>query len=256
MNKKKKSKKSDLNKLLAYLNQKFNLKPRNKSLYTKALTHESHCYENNIDINESYEKLEFLGDSVLGLIINKHLCNHYTELRVGDLSKCKSRVVSAAVLLDLAQKIKLGNYLILGRGEESSGGRRRDSILADSFEALLGALYLDLGFAPVEKMVISLYGSIINKSMTGSFDHKSILQEKIQEKYRSLPHYRTLREKGPAHQKTFEIAVYHNGELLGKGEGHSKKEAEQQAAMQALEEISRRDTQDTELLDTAENTEE
>jgi len=233
MSKKKKNKKP-INTLLNYLSNKFNFTVNDKDIYTTSLTHESYCYEYDIDINSSYERLEFLGDSVISLVIAKHLYNNYPDTAVGDISKCKSRIVSANILIELAKKIDIGKYVLLGRGEEAAGGRTRNSILADSFESLIGALYLDAGFEPAERMIISLYDDMIDKSMVSDFDHKSILQEKIQNKYKDLPNYKTLKESGPSHKKVFDVAVYYKGKLLGKGKGRSKKEAEQLAAEKAL----------------------
>lgn len=232
-----KKQKNALDKLLNNLSDKFGVKIKNKNIYINALTHESFCYEHDKDLNLSYEKLEFLGDSVLGLIISNFLYKNYPKLKVGDISKCKSRIVNADNLLDNAKKLRLGKYLFLGRGEEASGGRRRNSILSDSFEALIGALYLDLGLPSAEKIVLYYYKNIIKKSIKNDFDYKSALQEKIQAEYKELPHYKTLKEAGPAHNKKFEVAVYHNRELLGKGCGPNKKEAEQEAAREALEKI-------------------
>ncbi|MFH1454272.1 MAG: ribonuclease III [Armatimonadota bacterium] len=234
MNKNKLKRKSE-DKLLEYLSKKFGFTPGNKDIYVQALTHESYCYENKINKNLSYEKLEFLGDSVLNLVITRYLYDKYPKLVVGDISKCKSRIVSGSILFDIAKKLKLGNYLFLGRGEEAGGGRQRQSILADAFEALIGAIYLDAGLDITHKFVIYFYKNIIKESMTQDFDYKSILQEKIQDKYKELPEYRTLKESGPAHQKTFEVAVYHRDKKLGKGISSTKKEAEQLAAKQALE---------------------
>lgn len=232
-----KKNKKILNEFFNYLNKKFHFTINNENIYATSLTHESYCYEHEIDLNLSYERLEFLGDSVLSLVVSEYLYKNYPELAVGEISKCRSRIVSGNMLTKLAEKIRLGNYLLLGKTEESSGGRKRASILADAFEALIGAIYLDAGICAAENVILSLYGNMIDKSMFTDFDYKSILQEKIQCEYRELPNYKILKESGPAHKKTFEAAVYHKKKLLGKGKGKSKKEAEQEAAKSALGKI-------------------
>ena len=207
-----------------------------RTLLKTALTHSSYANENKQKGREYNERLEFLGDSVLSLIISQYLFTHYKKLPEGDLTKVRSLIVCEKTLYETAKKIDLGKYLYLGKGEEAAQGRERMSILADAFEALIAALYLDGGFDCVKNIVLKLLEPMIELGAQGKLfnDYKTALQEVIQKNREESLQYVLLRESGPDHQKVFEVAVYLNSNIIGKGEGKSKKEAEQIAAREAL----------------------
>lgn len=203
-------------------------------LLNQALSHTSYgagAYHN--------ERLEFLGDAALGLAVCHYLYEKYPRLREGDLSRIKSTVVSRAVLSRIAKRMRLGAYLLLGKGEEQSGGREKPSILADAFEAFLGALWLEKGFKDVSSFVIRFLRSQISAVARGKIvsDYKGLLQQAVQSKHKALPHYELVKTQGPPHRMVFTIKVKHKRRLLGKGQGTTKKEAEQAAAFQALKTI-------------------
>ncbi|MBI2251398.1 MAG: ribonuclease III [Armatimonadetes bacterium] len=210
--------------------KKFKINFKNEEIFYQALTHESYAHEKKEIIN--YEKLEFLGDTVLNLIITEEIYMKFPQLKLGELAKLKAQLISTAALVILAKKLKIGQYLFLGKGEEKSGGRNKDSILADSLEALIGAIYLDQGFNKAKEFVLREYLKIIEQYQ--SFDYKSALQEFIQKKHKKLPDYRVLAESGSPHQKEFKVGVYLVNKELGVGKGGNKKEAEQKAAKRAL----------------------
>jgi len=206
------------------------------TLIETALTHRSHAYRAGQERLQSNERLEFLGDSVLGLIVNEHLYRDYPERSEGELTKIKSLVVSRAVLWRAAEQLKLGRHLILAPGEVDAGGRTRASILSDAFEAVLGAIYLDGGLAPVRTFVErELLGSL-EETLTDHqlANYKSLLQEKIQAELKTPPRYKVTATSGPDHAKKFVVEVLVRGRVLGRGEGDSKKLAEQRAAREAL----------------------
>lgn len=206
---------------------------RDPELLATALTHRS--YANERGSGAHYERLEFLGDAVLGLIAAEWLYEHYPELPEGDLSRLKSYLVSAATLARLAKHLALGGELRLGIGEERSGGRTKASLLADSMEAVLGAVFLDGGFKAA-KAVISpaLADAMLRRPTRAEGDSKTTLQEAAQARGWSLPEYRLAAQSGPDHQKVFTVECWVHGELLGAAEGESKKLAEQRAAALAL----------------------
>ena len=201
---------------------------KNVNLLLEALTHSSYANEHQLKSNE---RLEFLGDAVLELAMSKHLFS-IIDLDEGVLTKTRAKAVCEEALDLYANKINLSKYLFLGKGEESSGGRTRKAILADAFEAVLGAIFLDSGFenaySIVECYVLPYYNSILKIK-----DYKSLLQEKLQSEKRSI-HYEIVRDEGPANNKTFEAVVYMDNILMGRGIGKSKKKAEQEAAKNAL----------------------
>ena len=209
---------------------------RDRSLIETALTHRSHAYRAGQERLQSNERLEFLGDSVLGLIVNEHLYRHYPARSEGDLTKIKSLVVSRAVLWRAAENFHLGQHLILAPGEVDAGGRTRASILSDAFEAVLDAMYLDGGLEPVRGVVErELLGSL-EETLTDHqlANYKSLLQEKIQAELKTPPRYKVTSTSGPDHAKKFVVEVVVRGRVLGRGEGDSKKIAEQRAAREAL----------------------
>ncbi len=182
------------------------------------------------------ERLEFLGDAVLDLAISHQLMERFPEAREGDLSRCRAAVVDEQSLAEVGRELGLGEYLLLGKGETQSSGHEKPSILADAVEALLGALYLDAGFARTARAIARLFGPRLDKvrALEPVHDSKSQLQEYTQKHFRSLPSYRLVRESGPAHDRTFEVALLLDGEILSSGSGRSKKDAEQVAAREAL----------------------
>jgi len=208
-------------------------------LLNKALTHRSYANENSNTLKHN-ERLEFLGDSVLDILVSDYLVHKYSEFAEGTLSKIRAAVVNETCLAKLAKSIKLGNYLLLGRGEDLSGGREKASILADTFEALAGAVFCDGRFDAASNIFLPLLIEEITKTaQSWSFrDFKSDLQEYTQNKLVCIPSYKVVREIGPDHAKKFEVVVMIKNEVEGKGFGRSKKEAEQAAAKMAMENYS------------------
>ncbi len=218
---------------------------QNSSLLMEALTHKSYLNEYKESLCKDNERLEFLGDAVLDLIISDYLIQHLPASHEGDLSKRKSKVVSESFLAAVAHKLGLGAYIRLGRGETLTGGRQKDSILADALEALIAGIYLDGGLEKVRSFILGSFelGEVIHsQSDEAGRDHKTALQELSQKKFDMLPVYKLIGETGPDHCKTFEVELWIKGELCGQGKGRSKKEAEQQAAKLALEYLEKVDT--------------
>lgn len=214
---------------LQTLVKKLNIKINNLNILDKALTHSSYINEHKELNLESNEKLEFLGDAVIGLVITEHLCNLYPDFSEGQLSKMKSRLVSATVLTRLGDELSLGDYLLLGKGEEKSGGKKRESSLANVFESVIGAIYLDSGFKEVSSFILEIFKDKFLSKDIGK-DYKSELQEFSQDKFKISPVYNLISERGPEHKKTFEIRVLIKDKEYGRGMGKNKKEAEQKAA--------------------------
>jgi ribonuclease-3 len=211
-------------------------------LLQRAVTHRSYRQLSNGVDNE---RLEFLGDRVLGLIVSEHLCQSFPDWDAGQLSKGLARLVSATSLHAAAQRLSLGAHLRLGPGEEKTGGRDKRRLLADVFEAILGAIYLDAGLpAAASFLQRALFGPDFSAHAQGieRTDHKSALQEWLQQRGRPPVEYRVKRESGPDHQKIFEVEVWYSSEKLSASEGRSKKEAEQEAARLALHILESRAT--------------
>lgn len=210
------------------------------TLLDTALTHSSYANEHKgIGSLESNERLEFLGDSVLGVIITSYLYERNPHLSEGDLTKIRASVVSEPSLAQVARKINLGRVLKLGKGEERTGGRKRASVLADALESLIAAIYLDGGLDKASRFVLKSLDETIGKVMNGKIlrDYKTSLQEQIQKELHGEISYSVVDEKGPDHNKDFVVEVYFNEKTIGNGIGKSKKEAEQQAAKNALENL-------------------
>jgi ribonuclease-3 len=209
---------------------------RDKELLKRALTHRSYAYELSLEPEETNERLELLGDAVLDLIISEYLFLRHRELSEGELTKIRSHLVNMNTLAELAREIGLGPHILLSRDERADGGEEKPSILADTLEALIGALYLDKGLDVTRKVVLRLFRNRIEGALSGSldFDFKSRLQEMVVKEKGILPRYR-IEEEGPDHQKVFHATVYVGNRRAGKGSGRSKKEAEQEAARAALE---------------------
>ena len=206
----------------------------NKSYILEALTHSSYSNENkNYKFNE---RLEFLGDSVLSIIISDYLFKTEKELPEGELTKLRANIVCEESLSEVASQINLGNFLLLGKGEEATGGRERISILADALEAVIAAIYLDGGIKEARDFIFKYMQEIIENSIKGKIfrDYKTYLQEVLQSKGEQNIWYKLIDEKGPDHNKRFVMEVGINDTVLGVGEGKSKKDAEQVAAKSAL----------------------
>lgn len=208
-------------------------------LLERALTHKS--YANEHRLSEHNERMEFLGDSVLNLVVSEILMSALPGSAEGELSRIRAAAVSEPALAAVARRIGLGAFLRLGKGEEQTGGRDKDSLLADSLEALIAALYLDGGIGRAAAFITSSFKDILDKALvSGSADYKTGLQEVCQERLKTLPEYRVVSESGPDHQKKFAVEIIIRGEVHGRGAGRNKKEAEQRAAKEALERLGGR----------------
>lgn len=212
---------------------------RRLDLLNTAFTHPSFCAEFNQGNLPSNQRLEFLGDAVLGLIVSDYLYHAYPEMDEGQLTRIKGVSVSEPVLHGIAKKLGIGQYLLLGKGEERTGGRDRPSILADAFEALVGAMFLDRGLKTTAGFVLKHLKSRIRLVERDRLilDFKSRLQELAQSRFHIVPTYHLVRTAGPEHMKTFVMEVRLQGTTIGRGKGHSKKEAEQEAARTALRKL-------------------
>jgi ribonuclease III len=226
------------NELQAQLGYRF----RKLDLLLEAVTHKSYLNEIRDPSRKDNERLEFLGDAVLDLAVSEHLTDIYPSSSEGELSKMKSRLVSERALAKVARRVHLGRYLLLGRGEELTQGREKSSILADGLEAIIAAIYLDGGFITAKVFILKAFTEEIENLShpKGPLDYKTELQEYCQREFDTLPQYRVLREIGPDHEKTFEVELVVRGEACGVGQGRSKKEAEQQAAREALEKFTKK----------------
>ncbi|MGA8892328.1 MAG: ribonuclease III, partial [Anaeromyxobacteraceae bacterium] len=201
-----------------------------------AVTHKSWVNEHRGEGYEDNERLEFLGDAVIDLLVSEYLMTAFPEAREGDLSKLRAAVVDEPGLAAMARTLELGDLLRLGRGEELTGGRTKASLLADAMEAVVAAVFLDGGLAGVHRLVDPFLQEAYARAASGKLDRdfKTQLQEQGQARYRSSPRYRVVAEIGPDHLKTFEIEVELRGAVLGRGSGRSKKDAEQAAARVAM----------------------
>lgn len=207
---------------------------KNENLLIEALSHSSYANESKKN-RRSNERLEFLGDSVLSIVVSKHIFNDYKNLPEGELTKLRASLVCEKALYQFSKKIHLGEYILLGKGEEITGGRQRPSILADAFEAVIASIYLDGGFEPVEKYILSFLPKDIIHNQPVFNDFKTVLQEIVQKNPEETIEYILVEEKGPEHDKAFVVNVRLNSNVIGQGIGKSKKEAEQKAAKEALE---------------------
>ncbi len=219
------------------LKEKIGYRFQNPVLFRKALTHSSYANEQRARHLQNNERLEFLGDSVLGFITADYLYNHFPELPEGELTKLRAAIVCEQALYEVAKELGIDKEIRLGKGEESGGGRQRPSILADAVEALLGAIYLDGGIDPARKFVLSFIPRKAERARQGRMfkDYKTTLQEIVQQNRQETLEYRLAGEHGPDHEKVFEMELLLNSNVFAKGIGRSKKEAEQMAAKQALE---------------------
>jgi ribonuclease-3 len=210
------------------------------SILFLALSHSSYANEMRMSKEKSNERLEFLGDAVLELVTSEHVYKEYAHLSEGDLTKLRASIVCEQTLSACARDLQLGQYLFLGKGEDISGGRERDSILSDAMEAVIGAIYLDGGFTNAKEFIQNfILADIKNKDLF--FDSKTILQEIIQnEDNKQKLRYKLISEEGPDHNKTFTIAVCIGNDEIGKGTGRTKKAAEQEAAYQAIQKLKKK----------------
>ncbi len=217
---------------------------RDPSFREAALTHRSFAFEQGLAVNN--ERLEFLGDAVLGLVVTDMAYREFPDMPEGDLAKLRAAIVNMSALAEVARDLGLGEAVLLGKGEEMSGGRDKASILADAMEAVLGAVYLDRGLPTTRKLIERLFGPrmIAYVRGEGERDYKTILQEIASQDLRSLPEYK-ITERGPDHQKEFTATVYLGGKAWGRGRGRSKKEAEQRAAREAFVKLTERAIEST-----------
>jgi ribonuclease-3 len=217
---------------------------KNKNLLKEALTHRSYLNENpswgRDFLSPHNERLEFLGDAVLELVATEILFKNYPSSSEGELTSIRSALVNYQMLADVSREIELSDYILLSRGEAKDTGKARDVILANAFEALIGAIYLDAGYEAAEKFINSFVMKRVREVMEKELykDPKSLLQEIIQEKKKITPTYEVISEKGPDHAKIFRVGVYFGDKLIAEGEGSSKQEAEVEAARNALKALN------------------
>lgn len=206
------------------------------SLLKQALTHSSYANEHRMSKFENNERLEFLGDAVLEIITSEYLFLKYDQMLEGELTKFRASIVCEPTLANFSKEIQLGEYLLLGKGEDNSGGRMRSSVLSDAVEALIGAIYLDGGLEEARIFVESTLLKDVEKRKL-FVDSKTHLQEIIQKNSESSVEYNIVGERGPDHSKLFEVIAVHEGEVIGHGFGRSKKSAEQEAAFDAIKKL-------------------
>lgn len=222
-----------MNEQLKELEEKISYHFQDKHLLAQALTHSSYANEHRLDHNHCNERLEFLGDAVLEIVTSDFLYHKYTEKPEGDLTKIRASIVCEPTLAYCAEAINLGSYLFLGKGEDATGGRNRNSVVSDAMEAVIGAIYLDGGFASAKEFVLKfILNDLENKQLF--YDSKTILQEIVQENGTQPVEYILTKEEGPDHNKNFTVEARVNGKVMGQGSGHTKKAAEQAAAYQAI----------------------
>lgn len=226
--------------LLAFQKQ-VGIRFRNLDLLNLAFAHRSYANEAGASGGNN-EKLEFLGDSVLGMVISEYLFSELPEKSEGDLAKIKSFVVSESILAEVAMKVGLDNYVLIGRGEECSGGRTKKAILADALEAIIGAYYVDSGLRQSSKFVLKLFVPSIDRVLENKHDkdYKTLLQEYVQKRFKTYPRYRVVHRHGPDHNRTFLTEVRIRNQSYGRGQGKNKKEAEQRAAAHAYQALQGR----------------
>ncbi len=231
-----------MSRLANYLNR-LGIEPRDLSHYRRALTHISAAG----DPSESYERLEFLGDAILGLVISDYLYRNFADKEEGSLSRIRAMVVSQEPLAEKAIELKLQKYIRVDTVRVREGEGIEKSILADAFESMVGAVFADRGYRQARAFVLKYLKDecIRHSDLTGPTDYKSRLQELWQQRYKNTPDYEVVRETGPDHEKMFTIEVRYRRKVLGKGKGHSKKKAEQEAAKQAYERVIEKEKKKT-----------
>lgn len=213
----------------------------NLLILDQALTHSSYANENKKSHGYYNERLEFLGDAILDLVVGEYLFLHYPQMPEGDLSKARASVVSETPLATVSARFHMGDYLLLGHGELASGGRTRPSIMADAFEAVVGAIYLDSSYEEAKKFILHQLKDYLHLVDAGEYekDYKTLFQEYVQQDGPCQIVYDLVRSEGPDHNKTFYMDVKVNGKVLGQGKGKSKKDAEQHAAHVALQHLQK-----------------
>lgn len=225
---------------ISLLERKIGYKFQNPDLLLHALTHSSYANEMKMSKESNNERLEFLGDAVLELVTSEYVYNRYKDLTEGDLTKLRAGMVCEPTLSSCAKDLNIGDFLLLGKGEDNSGGRMRDSILSDAMEAIIGAIYLDGGFTSAKEFVRkNILNQLEDKELF--FDSKTILQEMVQnENHKEKIRYKLISEEGPDHNKSFTIALYVGNKQYGCGVGKTKKAAEQEAALQAIKKLQKK----------------
>lgn len=222
-----------MNKDLHELEQKIGYSFKNKEFLVRAMTHSSYVHEKKMDKNKCNERQEFLGDAVLELVSSEFLFQEYPEKAEGELTKMRASAVCEKALAFSAKELELGEYLLMGKGEDATGGRKRDSITSDAVEALIGGIYLDSGFANAKEFVMRfVLNDLEHKRLF--YDSKTILQEMVQRESEKEIQYKLIKEEGPDHNKLFTVEVFVNTESFGNGVGRTKKAAEQEAAYHAI----------------------
>ena len=221
--------------MLTKLEQGLGYTFRNKALLENALTHSSYANENRERHLPDNERLEFLGDSILGFVVADYLYRNYPDKPEGELTRIRADLVCERNLAEAAATIELGSYLLLGHGEEQGGGRKRDSIVSDAMESVIAASYMDGGFSAAKEIIDRLILSDVPAGKPHNFDYKTALQELVQRKKDQVLRYELTGESGPDHDKKFEVEVLLNGKPCGNGSGSSKKRAEQAAAAAAID---------------------
>jgi ribonuclease-3 len=217
------------------LQEKLNYSFRNDALLAEAMTHRSYANESHSDELPDNERLEFLGDAVLDLIVSQYLMESLPDSHEGDLTRIRAEVVALPCLARLARSLDIGSALLLGRGEENSGGRDKSSLLADALEALFGAIFTDGGFEAAQSTIMPLFVPLLRQaSIDDGQDFKSRLQELMQSTHRELPVYTLIETTGPAHERLYRVDVIIDGSVYGSGQGRTKKSAEQAAAQATL----------------------
>lgn len=230
----------NIQEILEELQEKIGYKFKDTSLLKQALTHSSFSNEQKINKLKNYERLEFLGDAVLELVSSEFLFKENPKLPEGELTKLRASMVCEPALAYCAKDIDLGSYILLGKGEEATGGRQRDSITSDVMEAVIGAIFLDGGIEAAKKHILKfILSDLDNKKLF--YDSKTILQEMVQKEAGETLHYELLSETGPDHDKTFSVVAKVGDKVVGSGAGRTKKAAEQNAAYQAI--LERRKTE-------------
>lgn len=225
---------------LEKLQQRLGINFNNPKLLAQSLVHRSYLNEITGQELESNERLEFLGDAVLSFIVSHWLYQKFPNYKEGKLTNLRSNLVRTSTLAQIATQLKIGQNLLMSRGEKSAGGEKNQSLLANALEAVIGAIFLDQGVAKAESFIKTQLEPFLNEILSrGEFkDSKSLLQEKIQEKIKETPVYKTLKEEGPDHAKLFTVGVYIQGKLFAKEKGKSKQEGEEKTAKAALEKLA------------------
>ena len=210
---------------------------KNEKLLITALTHKSYVVSNDEDGDVNNERMEYLGDAVLELVTSDFLYKNYKDMSEGEMTKLRASLVCEPALAIDAREFNLQDFIYLGKGEENTGGRNRDSIISDAFEALIGAIYLDGGMSEASKFINTFVLNDIEHKQT-FYDSKTVLQERVDATNLGMVQYEIVNESGPDHNKVFDAVVKLNDEIIGRGTGHTKKQAEQQAAIEAIDKIN------------------